>query len=54
MYLSKYYLLKKVNYTYLRGGYDAKGNVIKPGTGISNSKGVSKIDIDNIEQLFYN
>ena len=34
--------------------YDAKGNVIKPGTGISNAKGVSKIDIDSIEQLFYN
>ena len=39
---------------YTRGGYDAKGNVIKPGTGISNSKGVSRIDIDSIEQLFYN
>lgn len=40
--------------TYTRGGYDAKGNVIKQGAGISNTKGIAKIDIDSIEQLFYN
>jgi hypothetical protein len=40
--------------TYTRGGYDAKGNVIKQGAGISTNKGIAKIDIDCIEQLFYN
>jgi hypothetical protein len=40
--------------SYSRGGYDMKGEIIKPGAAITNSVGFSRIAIDNIAQLFYN
>ncbi len=39
---------------YTRGGYNAKGETIRAGAGITNSVGVKNIVIEDIAQLFYN
>lgn len=39
---------------YTKGGYGEKGEVIKPGAGITNAKGQYTVALDEIAQLFYN
>ena len=39
---------------YNRGGYNAKGETIEQGAGITNTTGLHKILIADIEQLYYN
>ncbi|MDB5226938.1 MAG: hypothetical protein JWN78_1131 [Bacteroidota bacterium] len=40
--------------SYNRGGYSAKGETILAGAAITNSVGLNKIAIENIDKLFYN